>query len=280
MTTQTITATAPATTKPAPATLDLTHPRALAAACRRLYRLTRKASSVTAAAEAARTALPVLRGQAARRAELVQLLFERCRGTDTLARRARMSPAQLREALDVRVRERLAARASREIRARGGETTIETEHGSVSLEVTDRQDGMVVVRAEGWRYYSRRFGSRRAELSYLYGVDDNGPWAVRLPGITSTVRHALEAITPAAVTKARAAGKRVQRQGDVYAIETTKAHDGKGDLPSAHTFDPATRLLRHLDETPHQALHLPYPVRFVTQSVLRMGRSGGRGRGD
>lgn len=184
-----------------------------------------------------------------------------------------------------RILTRLAGVYSAEIASRGGETMIAAERsgGDAYLSVRDRQDGMTLLKAEGWRYYSRRFGSRHAVLAYLCGRDDNGRWAVRVPGTVETVEEAMEAIEPAAVKAARKAGKTILRQGDVYAIETTKAHDGKGDLPSNHRWDAVTRTLTHTDSRgagSHGALSIPFPVRFVTQSTLAMGRTQRRGRGD
>ena len=92
-----------------------------------------------------------------------------------------------------------------EISRRGGETTIdhmpygragwkhvqERELEPVNKERVTEPAGsrrtLYLLHCEGWRYYSRGFGSRKASLSYLCGVDDNGPWAVRVPGTIETV---------------------------------------------------------------------------------------------
>ncbi len=175
-----------------------------------------------------------------------------------------------------RFTERLTARAVAEITRRGGETTIESQSSTYHLAIVDRDPAqrMTLLAVAGWRRYGQRHSW--AALAYLCGVDDAGPWAVRVPGDTATVGDALAWITPAAVKEARAAGRRVSRQGDVYAIETTRAHDGNGDLPDAHTWDAGTRTLTHrpVDGRQHAPLTLDYPVRFVRQRVLDMGRSG------
>jgi hypothetical protein len=198
--------------------------------------------------------------------------------------RAARRPAPVGPDLGARLAARLGARAVAEVDRRGGETTIEGRYGVESLAIVDRDRsaGLLLLHAEGWRHYSSRFGSRRASLSYLYGVDDAGPWAVRVPGTVTTVAGALAWITPADVVAAIAAGRRVERQGDVYAVETTRAYDGRGDLPAAHFWDAQMRTLTHMpgDGRSHAPLMLPYPVRFVRQRVYGMGRGAGRSNGD
>jgi hypothetical protein len=192
------------------------------------------------------------------------------------------------EPVTARLARRLVAEARREIRRRGGETVIlgknDSVSGSLVLADRDRAQRIILVRAEGWRYYSSRFGSRHVELAYLYGRDDAGPWAVRVPGSITTVREGLAWLTPAAVKQARAERRRVRRQGDVYAVETTARRDGRGvaDLPEAHEWRASTRHLVHNpdDGRKHRPLRLPYPVEFIPQRAYEMGRSGARGAAD
>ncbi|MGW8387064.1 hypothetical protein ACWGMW_07970 [Streptomyces albidoflavus] len=185
-----------------------------------------------------------------------------------------------------RLRARIVADAVREIERRGGETVIEDETRVTELSLADRDPASrtALLRAEGWRYYSKAEGSHRVMLAYVYGIDDAGPWAVRVPGRMKTLSEALAWMEPAQVTKAKAAGRRVRRQGDIYAIETPAAHDGRGadDLPEAHVWKSTTRYLVHRPEDGrrHRPLRLSHPVRFVRQQVLEMGRSGGRAYGD
>lgn len=148
----------------------------------------------------------------------------------------------------------------------------------------DRQASprIYLLHAKGWRDY-RSDGYRWVRLSYLFGRDDNGsgPWAVRVPGTLTTVAGGLEWITPAQVRKARG---RVRRQGDVYAIETTDQYDGAGAklLPASHEWRPRTRYLVHRpdDGRKHAPLRLTWPVRFVQQRTLAMGRGNGWANGD
>jgi len=178
--------------------------------------------------------------------------------------------------LTLRANLRVAARYTAEIERRGGETAIEGQYGTSELVIADRRDGLTLLRADGWRKYGRQ-GSRHVSLSYLCGRENGQTWAVRVPGTVATVRSAIDWITPAEAKKALQSGRRVERQGDVYAVETTKAHDGKGDLPESHVWDAEARVLAHPE---HGTLHLPYPVRFVPQNAYGMGRGAGRAYGD
>jgi hypothetical protein len=171
----------------------------------------------------------------------------------------------------------LTAMYCAEIARRGGETVIDGRYGTQEVTIADRRNGLAVMRAEGWRQYGRHGTARWVALSYLCGREDGQVWAVRVPGTIETVQAALAWLTPAAVTAAQNAGRRVERQGDVYTVETTRPHDGKGELPENHTWDAAARTLTHPQ---HGTLHLPYPVRFCAQNAYQMGRSGGRAYGD
>lgn len=203
--------------------------------------------------------------------------------------------------LQERLNARLARIYSAEIARRGGETSI--EHGAKAsalkeepLRVIDRKDGLALLHVDSWRYYSRAFGSRHATLSYLCGRDDNGPWAVRVPGTITTVAEALRWITPADVQKAEWNGRKVRRQGDIYAVETTKAHDTPsgwvgddrrrdaktGQWVTSHYWNAGTRTLVHRPEDgrKHRPLRIGYPVRFAQQRTYGMGRGAGRAFGD
>lgn len=163
----------------------------------------------------------------------------------------------------------------REIARRGFDTEIQQQHGkAIELQVLNRKDGLWLLGCSGWRHYSNRFGQRFAEIAYLCGKDDNGLWAVRVPGATVTVDEALDYTIPAEVKKARMAGKRVLRQGDVFAIQMKR--DSNHDLPRGHRFDVSTRILTH--EGGHEALHVPFPCKFVTAQGLAPRRAYSRNR--
>jgi hypothetical protein len=196
-----------------------------------------------------------------------------------------------------RLNARLVGIYGAEIRRRGGETSIRTgKDRDTGLSVADRRDGLTLLHVAGWRYYSSRVRPQHAALSYLCGTDDSGRWAARVPGTITTVRAAENWITPAAVRHAGASGRRVRRQGDIYAVETTKAHDAPpgwvGDdrrydkeadeWVTSHHWNAKTRTLVHRPEDgrKHRPLRLSYPVRFVQQQPYQMGRGRNRATGD
>lgn len=194
--------------------------------------------------------------------------------TREAARRAERPTLSLEE----RLRRHLVRRFCAEILRRGGEVSIDGRYGSTELEAVDRAGGLVLLRAEGWRQYSRRFGARRARLAYLCGRDDNGDFAARVAGTCMTVAEALEELTPAFVRRARASGRRVLRQGDVWIVELGPR--ARGDdfraLPDSHLWIAERRLLVHAsaDGRDHAPLHVPFLARAVPQSTLQMGRDG------
>jgi hypothetical protein len=211
-----------------------------------------------------------------------------------------------------------------EIERRGGETTIDhmpygkagwkhVETRPLEIVSSDPRQGLVLLHAEGWRYYSRRFGSRKATLSYVAGTDDNGPWAVRVPGTIETVGEALAWITPEQVRKVQGTfhvcskgckgwpsayrhGKRtkisergarycstcsrrlsplrVLRQGDVYAVERQRDCAKRSAAKlTGHTWDTDTRILHHDDE---QRPHQPLHVPFPCTFVQQRVYTMGR----
>lgn len=227
------------------------------------------------------------RAAARRELGLERLSSPLARTVDALAERVYLRVAAAAQApaqnLAARLQARLTEQYSTEISSRGGETSIEEKSRSIDLEIVDRAGGLALLRAEGWRHYSSRFGARHAEIAYLAGRDDNGPWAVRVPGNLTDVSAALQWVEPKAVREARAEGRQVLRQGDVYAVEAKRdrAAVDAAELPARHHWDAATRTLQHDDaERPHAPLHVPFRARLVPQRVYQMGRTSRRGRGD
>ena len=192
-----------------------------------------------------------------------------------LAREAFQDRHREEPGLAGRLREHLRWKAEREVHARGGETDV----AGTPLRLLDRDRawGLVLVGCDGWREYSRRYGSRRASLRYLYGRDDNGAWALRVPATADTVAAALAAIVPAEVRRAAAEGRGVLRQGDVYAVELRRRGVNDAALAGTrHRYDAAARRLVHDDEgARHGDLVVPVDwrgIKFVRQGGLGMGR--------
>lgn len=91
-----------------------------------------------------------------------------------------------------------------------------------------------------------------------------------MPATATTVGAALTVITPATALAAADRGRRMVRQGDVYAVETTPARDGTGalELPASHRWNPTTRYLttHHPDDgRKHRPVHISWPMQFVGQ---------------
>lgn len=70
----------------------------------------------------------------------------------------------------------------------------------------------------------------KVQVAYLCGRDDGQDWAVRVPYTKTTIKDALEWLTPTAVKKAMAQGKEVRRQGDMYFIPLSLPHNDLGAL--------------------------------------------------
>ena len=195
--------------------------------------------------------------------------------------RARLQTRQAADAATAQAamharRERLCAHYVEVVAARGGETKIEGAYGAAYLKAADCDADLMLLRAEGWRQYSRRYGARRATLAYLAGRDDSGDWAVRVPGTVTTVAGAESWLMPAAVRRAQAQGRTVRRQGDVYAVGCAARYDlaGLDTLPPRHNVvggldAGAGRWLTHPEHAP---LWLGEPTRLFPQSALAMGR--------
>lgn len=157
-----------------------------------------------------------------------------------------------------------------------GPTEFEGLYSTSSLERTDWDvedgDALVLLHVEGWQKYGRQ-PARYRKASYLGGLSSDGTdfWAVRVPGSITSVRDALDAITPTQVKRAKYRGKKVIRQGDLYAVETTKAHDTPTQSIRRHAWDQETRILSHPE---HAAVKIPFPVHFFEQHTLPMWGSG------
>jgi len=176
----------------------------------------------------------------------------------------------------------------KEIEHQGGETHILVGDRASKLEpsylrsidrerVRDHDMGtrtrLTLLAVTGYRFYSRKHGSRQANLAYLCGHDGGGRWAVRVPGTTRTVQDALRWLTPARVHDARHANKQVLRQGSIFVVETSAQYDMRPLLLrlGAHNVEQAGTgyLLTHSE---HNVLPLQFPCRFVWQKSLTTNR--------
>ena len=184
-----------------------------------------------------------------------------------------------------------------EIERRGGETVINhmpygrsgwkhVEERELKCIGQGKSEGKTVylLGCDGYRYYSRRYGSGKAALRYLAGKDDSGLWATRVPGTCESVKDAIDFIVPSVVPKARAKKLRVLRQGNLYLVETPKAKnhiDADSDWYFAglseygsHTYYKNARVICHPE---HTALRVP-PGRWqaVEQKSLATNRGAAR----
>lgn len=159
-----------------------------------------------------------------------------------------------------------AAAVERRIARTVHEATPSLEWGGICV-----HEGAPVVhgRVSGWQYYSSREGSHYRQAAYVGGWDDSGWWVVRVPSTVSDLRTALGSLEPAEVRHARAVGRRVVRQGDIYAIETTRSRDAISGAVcgTRHTWYQQTRMLSHPE---HRAVRIPFPVHFSRRRVLAM----------
>lgn len=190
---------------------------------------------------------------------------------------------------------------TKEIEVRGGEINIVEKSKIKNLHVVewDKHRQQMLLSVHGFRHYSNSTPNWSVTISYICGIDDSGPWAVRVPGTTETIKQAIDFLEPAKVKKARKVGRRVIRQGDIYAVETGNKKDraSQDDLPWTHTWYHRSRLLMHdghvfanlfdpnnSESRTHGRSHapvcIPFPCEFVQQTALVMGRNGGRGSAD
>ena len=151
------------------------------------------------------------------------------------------------------------ARFIAEIERRGGERGIlTTPYGAgrsksywIDVAPVSAHEGCTLLRAEGWRYYSRRTPVRRSAVAYLCGVDDSGVWAVRVPSTCTSAQVALAWLEPPIVRWARADGRPVLRQGNLYAVQTARGTDSREDRSiGRHTYHARARVITHPEHAP------------------------------
>lgn len=205
---------------------------------------------------ASKIKLKVPRGMAHARDEMIKAVLSlRAEAVDKLA-----TP------LHKRLSDKLVNIYEAEIQKRGGEVEIVEQNRVAGLRVISSYKGLHIIGCDGFRYYSSKFGSRPASLRYLCGRDDNGRWAARVPGTINSVFGAIDWLEPKPLQQARAAGRTVKRQGDVYLVGGGRRDEGISDLPPTHRWDYNTRTLHHTGSPAHGPVEWgDEPVRVILQ---------------
>jgi len=179
-----------------------------------------------------------------------------------------------------RVRAHLLALAREEVARRGLATLLRP----TTLVDYDPKARVWLVGAE------ERIGSRTNswlyEHQWLVGRDEGRLWAVRVPGTIASVAGGLAWLEPAEVKRAKAQGRGVIRQGDIYFIEMKRpGYENLDALAGTrHIYDPQTRTVTHPE---HADVTIPDTwrgVKAVRQRALapwrRHWRGGARVFGD
>jgi len=135
----------------------------------------------------------------------------------------------------------------------------------VEIELVEKRRGLRLYVLDDWKKYSR-YVVYHCRLVYLAGVERGDYWAIRCPSTVTTIDEALDYTTPADANKAKAAGRRVLRQGDVFAVEMARDPKSIGSLPDNHKWDKETRVLSH---PTHKDLHISFPCKFVVGKSMR-----------
>ena len=170
-----------------------------------------------------------------------------------------------------RVRAHLLALAREEVARRGLATLLRP----TTLVDYDPKARVWLVGAE------ERIGSRTNswlyEHQWLVGRDEGRLWAVRVPATVASVAEGLAWLVPAEVKRAKAQGRGVIRQGDMYLIELKVARANLGALVGTrHTYDPQTRIVTHPEHAP-AAVIAWRGVKAVRQRALAPWRRWGGG---
>lgn len=160
------------------------------------------------------------------------------------------------------------------IKTLGGEVTVTERSTTKPLVLIDRSVTTALLKVQGWRFYSSRFGSRFQHFTYLAGLESNEVWVHRVASDAASIDEAWDALTPAEVTNALRKGRRRVITPRVFAVETQPARDGGGELPEAYVFDAATRTLR-VRSTGALVATLSFPVTFVRPKAILLDGLGG-----
>ena len=150
-----------------------------------------------------------------------------------------------------------------EIKSRGFETEFRTgfkgaasrQDRTESIKMDESRKGLRLYTVDGWKKYSRNT-VYPCRLVYLAGVDRGVYWAIRCPSTVKNIDQALAYTVPAKAKAAKAAKRKVWRQGDVFIIEKKAGADNLNGLPPSHAWDPETRTLSH---SSHKQCRIDFP---------------------
>lgn len=131
----------------------------------------------------------------------------------------------------------------------------------------DPETRVWLVGKKEYQEYTSREGYYR-EAKWLFGRDDAGYWAVRVPSTCWTARGALDWLKPAAVKQAEEEGRWVARQGDVYLVELKASRVNTNGLPGSHRYDSETRTFYHDGHKPVVVPEHVKGVRVFAQSQI------------
>ena len=124
-----------------------------------------------------------------------------------------------------------------------------------------------LVGTERYQEYTSSKGYYR-KAKWLFGRDDAGRWAVRVPSTCWTVKESLDWLKPAAVRQAEAEDRWVVRQGDVYLVELKTSMINTDGLPRSHRYDSETRTFYHEVHKPVVVPEHVKGVRVFVQSQI------------
>jgi hypothetical protein len=146
----------------------------------------------------------------------------------------------------------------------------------ISVSTIDRRPRIWLVRGEGFYKYSRRAGTWHVQGSYLCGIDNGHPWAVRVPGTIDTVYAAEEWLLPAPV---RSSSGPVLRQGDIYFVPSSRENLSALDH-TRHAAKPRKAGGYSILHPEHRAIVLSGKYRWRAYQQRQLSSGNTRANGD
>ena len=193
--------------------------------------------------------------------------YRRCRHPRT----RRTMP--LRERLELhRIRKIL-----REVERRG--LTVPAGHEAARYSIIDRRHDATLIAGSWWHEYTRQ-EKWQVAAAYVGGVDDGGPWAIRVPHNCQSVARALTWAVPADARKRVAAGAQHRRQGDILFV---RAPSGEGVTDVNGRLEMSRHTVRQRADGGYSVLHPSHRCVRLPRGAWRAyglrQDSGARGRG-